>query len=380
MNDIEKFLEFAKKSNKTKNPIKVQLSSDTMRHMSEVDGVLYIYIPENEIEDAINYVARQSKTNNNISNLNRIEEPIMKIDPTLANLMEKRKQNAYLSELINSFQNRNNDAREGIKEIKKREERHKKRKLNSKAIIPTKNKKYKMSDKTKQKLKRFGVGIAASILLLAAASEIDHNAKEPSIVDSPSITTTVTQTSGEEKIDSVKDVEEDFIDLYLEAYNQKYQTNYRTAELKTSNLKEGVVYKMEDGRVITRGALPDETEKVLKKYGTFKMVDGYDTVVQVISEAGVPLGTYNISTGEFLYSGNNLKDFEDPNFREPELEKLEIDKEIMRAAAEIKESVRFENEESINMRIKHYNEAKEKAKENRTEQKTKDNMEIEIAD
>ena len=157
------------------------------------------------------------------------------------------------------------------------------------------------------------------------------------------------------EIDTISEVEEDFIKDYLEAYNEKYGTEYSEAELLVTNLSGTSIYQLEDGRKVTRGNLPYETKEVLSQIGEYESVNMYSDVIQVLLPNGTVLGTYNVSTGEFLYSGNQLDDLKDENFNEPTLEDLGIDSNKLGAAARVLLSRGVEDEQSINERINDYN-------------------------
>lgn len=157
------------------------------------------------------------------------------------------------------------------------------------------------------------------------------------------------------EIDTISEVEEDFIKDYLEAYNEKYGTEYSEAELLVTNLSGTSIYQLDDGRKVTRGNLPYETKELLSQIGEYESVNMYSDVIQVLLPSGTILGTYNISTGEFLYSGNQLDDLKDENFNEPTLEDLGIDSNKLGAAARVLLSRGVEDEQSINERIDDYN-------------------------
>ena len=156
------------------------------------------------------------------------------------------------------------------------------------------------------------------------------------------------------EIDTIAEVEEDFIKDYLEVYNEKYGTEYETGEMIITALRDGAIYELEDGRRVTRGSSPYVTEEVLSTIGEFDIANINSEVVQIISNGQV-LGTYNMSNGEFIYSGNQLGDLTDKEFDEPTLEKLGINADKLYAAARVKLAKGVEDKKSIGMRINNYN-------------------------
>lgn len=192
------------------------------------------------------------------------------------------------------------------------------------------------------------IALAGIIAGVRASKENEPIIAETTTQYAESINTT------ENIIDTIDEVKKDFTEHYLEAYNKKYGTSYKSAELLVTALRDGAVYELDDGRVVTRGSKPYETEATLNQIGNFEMKNGYNNVVQIISN-GRTLGTYNLSTGEFIYSGNQLEDLKNKGFEEPTLEELGIDVEKMIKAAEVVKSKGVEGKESVDQRIKAYN-------------------------
>lgn len=164
----------------------------------------------------------------------------------------------------------------------------------------------------------------------------------------------------EDKLKSIDNVIADFKKEYIDAYNQKYATHYSNSNSKMyiNHLADGWVYKLKDGRAVTRGAHPYETVEALNGLGGYTNEKGYDLLLQIVSENGKILGSYNTSTGEFVYSGNQLRDLTDANFEEPTLGELGISPDMVRTAADVV-GAKGQSEESVKIYINRYKEAKE---------------------
>ena len=197
--------------------------------------------------------------------------------------------------------------------------------------------------------------VAASVALFGAFVEAARNNENKPEQEVPTTEYVETyKTTEPDVIDTITEVEEDFVKDYLEAYNEKYGTEYKTGEMIITALRDGAVYELADGRKVTRGAKPYETEKVLNNIGEFDITNINSEVVQVMSNGRV-LGTYNMSNGEFIYSGNQLSDVTNEEFEEPNLDKLGIDSKKLYAAARVKLAKGVEDKQSIDMRIDYYN-------------------------
>ena len=98
------------------------------------------------------------------------------------------------------------------------------------------------------------------------------------------------------------------------------------------------------------------------------------------------LGTYDFLNGEYIYSGNDLTDFEksenEENFEEPTIENLGIDFNYMHKAADLERARGREDEDSLEIRLNDCKKAKAKVDarnaeknittENTTEKETED--------
>lgn len=195
----------------------------------------------------------------------------------------------------------------------------------------------------------------ASVALLAAfveAARNNENKPEPETPTTEYVETYETTTEPD-IIDTIAEVEEDFVERYLEAYNEKYGTDYKTGDMIVTALRDGAVYELADGRKVTRGSKPYETEKVLNNIGEFDIANINSEVVQVISN-GRTLGTYNMYTGEFIYSGNQLSDLTNEEFEEPTLESLGINRDKLMKAGQALRSQGVEGKDSEKMRVENY--------------------------
>lgn len=211
----------------------------------------------------------------------------------------------------------------------------------------------------KASIKRWGAGILATAILAGIVAGV-RAAKENETKPIETMPTEYTENINaiSEEISTIQGVKDDFVEKYLEAYNEKYATQYKDGIFVVKPLKEGAVYQMADGRIVTRGSKPYETEDALKKIGNFEMINNqykYDSVFQVIATNGKVLGTYSTTTGEFIYSGNQIEDLENSKFEKTELESLGINPDKAKRAAEVVKANGVEGKDSINARIKSYN-------------------------
>lgn len=214
--------------------------------------------------------------------------------------------------------------------------------------------------------RRWRAGIGAVIVLagLIAGAKAINKSTEDSEPTPPGYSdrqddenTSNSNITLENEINTIAQVKQDFMNIYLEAYNEKYGTNYASGKMIVNSLKDGVVLEMADGKHVTRGEKPDETKDFLKKFGGSVNVEGYDKVLQIQTISGEILGTYNIETGEFIYSGNDKKlkeKLEDSNFIEPTLEYLGINPDKAQNAAKVIMADEVESSDSIKARIATY--------------------------
>lgn len=214
---------------------------------------------------------------------------------------------------------------------------------------------------------KIGAGIVLFGTFTAAGIKISeyvqnrNNAKENTTVTEQAETTeNKSNIVLEEQITSVEGVKEDFVDKYLKAYNEKYDTNYNKYQVKISviSLNEGIVYETPNGNHVTRGSNIEETQKILKEIENgYRQVAGYNEVLQILTDNKDVLGTYNASTGEFIYSGNDKKleeKLQDSNFIEPTLEELGINANKAKNVAKVIMADGVESSDSVKARIATY--------------------------
>lgn len=311
--------------NKNIEKIEVHISTDGRRNRNVVGKVYHVTVLPEEYNEVLGKATE-------INVRKRMERDKLKADLD----------NELPPEVIEAMEyiNKNNEEMKN----EKRQRKERKRDLKNKPS----NKKW--------------IGKAAAILAAIAAVAVIANevTKNNETVQNPNTPTTnytetYETTRAPDRIDTISEVKEDFVNDYLDAYNKVYGTNYKSGEMKVTALKADAVYELKDGRKVTRGALPYETEKILNNIGEFDIARINSEVAQILVN-GRTLGTYNISNGEFIYSGNQLSDLTDKEFEEPTLEKLGISKEKLDAAARVdlaKNGV--ENKESVDQRIARYN-------------------------
>lgn len=219
---------------------------------------------------------------------------------------------------------------------------------------------YKSRNTRKRELKnkpssiRWKAGIAAVIMLGSIIAAKSCNMEKENIEPITSYSDTTKTQEVENRIDTINEVSDDFEKQYLDAYNQKYGTNYTDADFITKNLRGTSIYQLADGRKVTRGNLPYETKEVLNKIGEYASIEMHSDIAQIVASNGKILGSYNIATGEFIYSGNQLEDLEE-DFDVPTLESLGISPEKLKLASEVKLAKGVESKESIGQRIADYN-------------------------
>lgn len=303
----------------------------SLRREMITDKVFKIFVTEEEFDSAIRVVEE-------------FEAKILE-----QQLAEGKKHKEY-DELLKMF------APEEYSKKPKRELKNNPKMMTKERFIAKTREKF---EKIKEIVKK--IGMKALLVLLSAGLTISviysKVSEKPEIEKEP--TTTISETidygnKEENEIDTIAEVEEDFIKDYLETYNEVYGTEYQTGEIIVTALRDGAVYQLEDGRKVTRGSLPYETEKVLNTIGEFDIANINSEVLQVMSNGKV-LGTYNIETGEFFYSGNQISDVTNEEFDEPTLEKLGINADKLYAAARVKLAKGVEGKTSINIRINYYN-------------------------
>lgn len=191
-------------------------------------------------------------------------------------------------------------------------------------------------------------------------------------------TTNTTNRNNLNTTNSIKEVQNDFAQIYLRGYNEKYGTNYKKAEIYVTPIAGGQIYELnQDNNIkhVTKGSYPENTQAVLETLGNVEKVNGYNNIIQIIvkdeAEQDKILGSYNEDTCEYLYSGNQLSDLQDVYFDTPDLVKLGIPKELVNAAVDVLKAKDVEPESSVDSRVATY-----KAIINNIEKNKEDGFEI----
>lgn len=162
-------------------------------------------------------------------------------------------------------------------------------------------------------------------------------------------TPTYNDTIKEDKdINAYHEVLNDFKETYINAYNEQYGTDYSIGDVSVyRNCLENGVYETNEGKLVTQGSFPYETEAILTENGGFTKNLDTKTVVQLVINEGTEeekIITYSCDTGDYIISGNSnniQRDLEEENI--PTLEKLDISKEQILSLANVIESKELGN-------------------------------------
>lgn len=188
-----------------------------------------------------------------------------------------------------------------------------------------------------KKIKRFlTIGVAA-ISIIAIGSKATHDQNKQSnkkVTPQQTNELTIENEDADIKLENLEQVNEYFTEEYLKAYNKTFETEYISANVLVNSIEDGFVYTV-DGKKVTLGSQPEETKKTLNEIGKVSGTYGYDKVLQVVTNDGKILGTYNTTDGEFIYSGNQIEDVTNNDFKESTLKKLGISEELFKKVAEV---------------------------------------------
>ncbi len=166
-------------------------------------------------------------------------------------------------------------------------------------------------DKLQKNVRRLLVIGALSVSVLGftgcGSKEAD---KKPEI---PIHTVEQEQVDNYEHLDSIDGVLKDFKERYIKEYNETNGTNINAEDIIINQTSTNYLYKI-NGKYVTHGAKPYETEKVLKEVGNYDHVSGDIKIYQIIDEAsGKALESYakgSLNNMDYLQasvlSGNNL--------------------------------------------------------------------------
>lgn len=218
-----------------------------------------------------------------------------------------------------------------------------------------------------------GISAIASCTAREDRTDTGIGSEQSSLSENVETTNNIPAIPVPEELDkyTVEGVRQDFIQLFLEKYNEKYKTDYTDASFQVVYLKEGAVYKTADGKLVTRGSYPDETKEKIAQYnesigangdvGKIEIEYGHEAVCQIYVKNyegdTIPLGTYDSRTGKFINSGNSqdlIKALQTGKYDIPTLEALGIPKEVLKAVGEVIKGQESESQESINKRISAY--------------------------
>lgn len=113
-----------------------------------------------------------------------------------------------------------------------------------------------------------------------------------------------------EELDSSKEVERYMKDAYIEAYEQMTgDENINTSQIEIDDSYQNYVYVLDDGRIVTHGDYPYETEAKLKADGLNYDID-YDIRIYTVNGATKDAMT---SDGKQVILGNNYEGMKNEN-------------------------------------------------------------------
>lgn len=327
------------------------LSSEREWHSFKNEpGTVQMYFTSNraEFDEAVRYMERLIE-----------EENKMREDPDyMLRLLEKKAR--PISGLQNTANNK--DSQQFKKYVSQRGDQPRKRTIQKAKTLqesPQKSKKWPLYFLACLAAAGIGIGVYTNL-----QSREPRPVKEPSTTQIGEIPTlgntsnSTKQSSG--KIDTIDAVEKDFIQKYVQAYNQLNGTKYTANAIKLFTNSLPSVFVLEDGRIVTRGMNPENVRKELSAIGSVGGSTEISQVVQFVykDENGDTkiLGTYS-PNGQFVYSGLQLEDLTNPNFNEPNLSALGINNKTATRAFGVAFSNENESKESQDLRIALYNEA-----------------------
>lgn len=142
--------------------------------------------------------------------------------------------------------------------------------------------------------KKIAVGLMAAIVITGFAGCAQKAHEEPTVnTPATSQSTTIDEYDYLNSGDAILD---DFKERYVEAYNEKNGTNYAPSQISVNLTHPNYLYETSDGKFITHGNTPYETEDVLDKYGDYKKTaasTGNIDLIQIInSRTDSPIETY----------------------------------------------------------------------------------------
>lgn len=205
-----------------------------------------------------------------------------------------------------------------------------------------------------KKSKKWILWVAAAIAALGIGAHMLHNTspeiKEP----------TYSQT----REDSVKEVERDFIERYVNAYNKLEGTNYKPEEVIVVANSLSSAYRL-NATIVTNGNDPSDVRDTLTRLGEGPIRTEQDVqIVQFIykdKDGGEhPIGGFD-RRGNYVHSGYNVDQLVDPTFVRPTASALDLPQELVVQGAGVVMGKGVEEKTSMNGRIKAYRSAAEAA-------------------
>lgn len=142
---------------------------------------------------------------------------------------------------------------------------------------------------------RRGIATGLISLTILGFAGCAQKANEEPTVTSPS-TSQSTTIDEYDYLNSGDAILNDFKERYVEAYNEKNGTNYTPSQISINLTHPNYLYETSDGKLVTHGDTPYETEDVLDKYGDYKetaATTGNINLIQVLNTyTDSPIETY----------------------------------------------------------------------------------------
>lgn len=169
-------------------------------------------------------------------------------------------------------------------------------------------------DKLQKNVRKLIVMGALSVSVLGFTGCASKEVKEPVVPTTVGPVVDNTKESSEyENLDSYAAVLQDFKERYVKEYNEVNGTNISAEDIKVNLSYTDYLYEI-NGKYVTHGATPYETQKVLQQVGSYDTVSGDIKIYQIIDKSsGKALESYakgSLDNRNYLsspvLSGNNL--------------------------------------------------------------------------
>ena len=360
-------------TNEELNKMHIELgNNDNMIYIKEQEGKKIYMVPKRFYimlkpvleEEKKKRVLQEKKANEEFINENKEIQDLVN-----SNYYEGR-----ISSIINDAKTMPTETyKKEVAEKNRRNKNRRKRNIRNNPHRHENNKKYKGNGK----LAKIIAGLLVSGIVIGGAIAFTKGCSTEGNREIKN-TTNTTNRNNLNTTNSIKEVQNDFAQIYLRGYNEKYGTNYKKAEIYVTPIAGGQIYELnQDNNIkhVTKGSYPENTQAVLETLGNVEKVNGYNNIIQIIvkdeAEQDKILGSYNEDTCEYLYSGNQLSDLQDVYFDTPDLVKLGIPKELVNAAVDVLKAKDVEPESSVDSRVATY-----KAIINNMEKNKEDGFEI----